>query len=170
VDGSHQTGFGANSGGLLRSTAAGAGAALIGAVLWMIFVQVTGYEIGIVAIGIGFLVGQAMGATAGTSTRLPPIGALLSLLGCLVGQFLADAHFLAEAVGVGTGRALREMVTDPAFGWDVFTTGLSPIDLVFWAIAGYEGYKLTARAVAQRNAARSQPDPRPVSDYFPPAG
>ncbi|HST86635.1 MAG TPA: hypothetical protein VLL08_33160 [Kineosporiaceae bacterium] len=165
-----QNGSGAASGGLLRSTAAGAGAALAGAVLWMIFVQVTGYEVGIVAVGIGFLVGQAMAATAGTSTRLPPIGAVLSLIGCLLGQVLTDAHLLAEAVGVGTGRALQEMVTNPAFGWDVFTTGFSPIDLLFWVIAGYEGYKLTARAVAQRQAARSAPPQPPVADYFPPAG
>ena len=170
---SSETGFNAPS-GLMRSTAAGAVAALVGAILWMVFVQVTGYEVGIVAVGIGFLVGQAMAATAGTSTRLPPIGAILSLLGCLLGQILADAHFFGDAIGFGTWRALQEMVSDRSLGWDVFTTGFSPIDLLFWLIAGYEGYKLTARAVAQRNIARTQPTPEPtpepVADYFPPAG
>jgi hypothetical protein len=168
--GFNQAGFSASGSGLLRSTAAGAVAALVGAILWMVFVQLTGYEVGIVAIGIGFLVGQAMAATAGTSTQLPPIGAVLSLIGCLVGQVLTDAHFFGEAFGLGTGRALQEMVSDLGLGWDVFTTGFSPIDLLFWLIAGYEGYKLTARAVEQRNAARNAQAQPPVADYFPPAG
>jgi hypothetical protein len=142
-------------------------AALVGAILWMIFVQVTGYEVGIVAVGIGFLVGQAMAATAGTSTQLPPIGAVLSLIGCLLGQILTDAHFFGQEVGLGTASALREMVSDLGLGWDVFTAGFSVIDLLFWAIAGYEGYKLTARAVAKRRAARITPPQPPVADYFP---
>jgi hypothetical protein len=171
VDGSigSQTGFNAPS-GLLRSTAAGAVAALVGAILWMVFVQVTGYEVGIVAVGIGFLVGQAMAATAGTSTRLPPIGAVLALFGCVLGQILTDAHFFGEAIGFGTWQALQEMTSDLNLGLDVFKAGFSAIDLLFWLIAGYEGYKLTAAAVARRNEARTQPAPEPVADFFPPSG
>ena len=160
------TNFSSSGSGLMRSTAAGAVAALVGAIIWMIFVRVTGYEVGIVAVGIGFLVGQAMAATAGTSTALPPVGAVLSLIGCLLGQLLADAHFFGEAVGLGFGRALNEMLSDPALGWDVFTAGFSAIDLVFWAIAGYGGYKLTARAVAQRRLVTPTPA-EPDASYFP---
>jgi len=172
VDGSpsNTRDFSSPGSGLARSAAAGAVAAVVGAILWMIFVQVTGYEVGIVAVGIGFLVGQAMAATAGTSTQLPPIGAVLAVIGCLLGQILTDAHFFGEAVGLGTARALQEMVSDLNLGWDVFTTGFSVIDLLFWAIAGYEGYKLTARAVAERQVARTAPPQPPVADYFPPAG
>jgi hypothetical protein len=171
VDGSTSTQSGAAQSGLLRSTAAGLVAALVGAIIWMVIVMVSGYEVGIVAVGIGFMVGQAMALTAGTSTRLPPIGAVLALFGCVFGQFLTDAHFLAEAVGVSFVRAFREMVTDlGGLGWDVFSAGFSPIHLLFWAIAGYEGYVLTARAVAVRNANRQQLNQPPVADYFPPAG
>jgi len=171
VDGSalKKLALGSPGGGLVRSTAAGAVAAVVGAILWMIFVQVTGYEFGLVAVGIGFLVGQAMAATAGTSKQLPAVGAALSLIGCLLGQALTDAHFVAQAVGVGTGRVLKEMVTHLDFGQQVFARGFSPIDLLFWAIAGYEGYKLTARAVARRSAARPAPAQGPVATYFPPA-
>jgi hypothetical protein len=169
-----------SGGGLLLSTAAGLGAALVSAVIWMVVVQVTGYEVGIVAVGIGFLVGLAMASTAGTSRALAPIAAVLSLLGCVLGQALTDAHFVAQGAGVSTIFALRHMIADPGgLGWDVFRAGFGPIDVLFWAIAGVQGFRLTARAVAENRAVAARPEFVPQefgrraaawpADYLPPA-
>jgi hypothetical protein len=148
-----------SSGGLPKSIAAGVAAALVGAVIWAVIVEVSGYEVGFVAVGIGFLVGQAMAFTAGTSQRLPPIGAVLALVGCLLGNAFVDAHELAVAVGSSTGHVLNRMIADPGLAVDIFKAGFQPFDLVFWLIAGYEGFKLTAGGVArvrhQRAAAQA---------------
>jgi hypothetical protein len=136
--------------GLFISTAAGAVAAVVGAFLWMIFVQVTGYELGVVAVGIGLLIGQVMAMTAGTNEQLPPIGGMFALFGCLLGQILTDAHFFAEAVGVSTPRALAQMSDDLRVGWDVFTAYFSPIDAVFWFVACSASFRLINKAVTAR--------------------
>jgi hypothetical protein len=152
--------------GLAQSIAAGAVAALVGAVLWAVFVEASGYELGIVAVGIGFLVGQAMAVTAGASDRLPPIGAVLALVGCLLGNAFVDAHELAKVVGGSTGNVLHRMISDPHLAGEVFKAGFRTFDLVFWAIAAYEGYKLTARGVAR---VRQQPVVTNYPTAYPPA-
>ena len=141
--------------GIAKSVAAGTAAALIGATGWAIIVSVSGYEVGIAAIGIGFLVGQAMGSTASTSKALPPIGAVLALVGCLLGNAFADAHALGKAVGTSTAHVLHRMVVDPALAGDVFKAGFEVFDVVFWAIAAFQGYKLTALGVARARGERT---------------
>jgi hypothetical protein len=155
--------------GLLRSTAAGAVAALVGAILWAVIVEVSGYEVGIAAVGIGFLVGLAMAATAGTSNRLPPIGAVLALLGCLLGNAFVDAHEVAKTVGTSTAHVLKVMVSDLNLSAHIFKAGFEAIDLVFWAIAAYEGYKLTARAVTRVRQRPAVTGPTATAAFTPSA-
>ena len=135
----------------LLSLAAGLLAALVGAVAWAVLVEVSGYKIGFAAVGIGWLVGQAMAMTAGRSRLLAPAGAVLALLGCLLGDAFADANEVSKVVGVDMLTVLRRMATDPALTAEIFKAGFSAMDLLFWAIAAFEGYRLTARAVARRN-------------------
>ena len=139
---------------IARCVAAGAVAAVIGATGWAVIVAVSGYEVGIAAIGIGFLVGQAMGSTASTSSRLPPIGAVLAVVGCLLGNAFADAHAVGKAAGLSTAHVLHRMIADPGLASDIFTSGFEVFDVVFWAIAGYQGYKLTALGVARARGHR----------------
>lgn len=134
------------------SLGAGLLAALAGAAAWAVLVEVSGYKIGFAAVGIGWLVGQAMAMTASRSRALPPAGAVLAFAGCLLGDALADANEVSKAVGVDLLTVLRRMATDPGLTADIFRTGFSAMDLLFWAIAAFEGFRLTARAVARRNA------------------
>jgi hypothetical protein len=140
------------SGRIVLPILAGLAAALVGAVLWAVLVEVSGYKIGFAAVGMGFLVGQAMALTAGGNRLLPPLGALLALLGCLLGDAFSDAHEVAKVVEVGTFTVLRGMATDPSLAQEVVKAGFSPMDLLFWGIAAWQGYTLTARAVARRIA------------------
>lgn len=132
-----------------RGIAAGAAAAVLGAVLWAVVVQVTGYKIGFAAIGIGFLVGMAIATAAGPSRLLPPAGAGLALVGCLLGDAFADAYQVAQEFDVSTFTVLRDMATDPALTAEIFKVGFAPMDLLFWAIAAYQGFKLPAARIGQ---------------------
>src|SRR5882724_5149472 len=46
--------------GFLQAAQAGALVAAIGAVAWIVVAKVTGYELGIIAVGIGYAVGKAV--------------------------------------------------------------------------------------------------------------
>jgi len=46
--------------GFLRALQAGALVAAVGSVAWIVITKVTGYELGIIAVGIGFTVGKAV--------------------------------------------------------------------------------------------------------------
>jgi hypothetical protein len=94
------------------------------------------------AIGVGFLVGYAVRLLGKGSTPVfGAVGALLSLAGCVVGNVLAIAGFIANDVGQPFFSVLPqiEMAALPSMLSETF----SAIDVVFYAIAVYEGYKLS---------------------------
>lgn len=75
---------------ILRAGAYGLGAAILGAVVWDKITYHTGYEIGLIAVGVGWAVGSAVAAGAqGKSGRsLQVMGALLACFAMLLGQTL----------------------------------------------------------------------------------
>ena len=148
--------------GLVRSPAAGAVAALVGAIIWAVFVSVTNYELSLLALMVGFLVGQAMATAGGTSALLPPIGAGLAVIGCLLGRVFIDAHYAGRGAGIGTLTALSRMAGHPGVGWDIFKAGFEALDVLYWAVAAVVAFRILARAVAARQAG-------PTIIEFPPA-
>jgi len=124
---------------------AGVVAALIGAALWAVITVTTGYQIGFMAIGVGFLVGLSVGRLGkGTTPAYGILGAALSLAGCVVGNVLAITGFIAQNESQPFFVVLSQL-NIPAIPSILIET-FSPIDLVFYAIAVYEGYKLSFRA------------------------
>jgi phosphate/sulfate permease len=125
---------------------AGAVAALIGAVLWAVITNVTGYQIGFMAIGVGFIVGYAVRvAGKGIDQTFGIVGAVLALLGCLVGNALAILAIVASQEGLTYSELVSQV--DVPIMINLMTTTFSPIDLLFYGIAIYEGYKLSFRQV-----------------------
>jgi phosphate/sulfate permease len=125
---------------------AGAVAALVGAVIWAVITDVTGYQIGFMAIGVGFIVGYAVRvAGKGIDQSFAIMGAALALLGCVVGNALAVLGIVASQEDM-TYAELWSRVDLPILA-DLMSTTFSPMDLVFYAIAIYEGYKLSFRQV-----------------------
>ena len=55
-----EIGTGKGGAPLLRALVFGAGAAIVGTLVWYLIVEVTNYELGIVAIAVGFFVGMAV--------------------------------------------------------------------------------------------------------------
>lgn len=123
---------------------AGAAAAAAGAAAWAAITVLTGYQIGFMAIGVGFLVGLAV-RTAGKGVSAPfgVVGAVLALLGCGAGNLLAITALVAGHEGVAFADALRQL--DVALARELLVAGFSPMDLLFYGIAVYEGYRLSFR-------------------------
>ncbi len=86
-------------GGALGTAAlAGLIAAILGGVAWGLIVRWSGYEVGFVAWGIGFLVGTAVALGARGVRGLPyqVVAVVLSLAGILLGKYLSFAWTLGD--------------------------------------------------------------------------
>lgn len=132
---------------LLLGALAGAGAAVVGAVLWAAITVVTGVQIGFMAIGVGLLVGFAVRvAGRGIESSFGVVGGLLSLVGCALGNLLAASAVLADQQGVSVWAVLGGL--DLELAQALMTVFFSPMDLLFYGIAVYEGYQIGFRTPA----------------------
>ena len=125
------------SSSLLLAAAAGLVAALLGGVAWGLVVKFSEYEIGIVAWGIGFLVGAVVvAATRGAKgPALQAIAVVSALAGILLGKYLGYAFAVqeqADEAGVQLGLFSAELRTffredlGSVFGlFDVLWVGLA---------------------------------------------
>jgi len=127
---------------------AGAVAALVGAGVWALVTVLTGYQIGFMAIGVGFLVGLAVQfAGKGINKIFGVMGAALALVGCLLGNYFTIVHFVGQADGLGFFETLTRI--NPAAIPELMAITFSPMDLVFYGIAVYEGFKLSFRKITE---------------------
>ena len=116
--------------------------AAVGAGLWALVTIVTGFQIGWMAVGVGFLVGWAVRiAGKGIHRAFGIMGALLALGGCAVGNLLtivviAARHFEIPLVAVFS-RLTPDVVVQ------LMGATFSPMDLLFYGIAIYEGYRFS---------------------------
>jgi hypothetical protein len=124
------------------AVAAGLGAAIAGAVLWAVITVATKYELGIMAVAVGFMVGKAVSAVA--HSRKPAfgvVGAACSLVGCVLGNLLSSIGFVAAANHMGYFDVLSKL--DLSISIRIMTATFSPMDLLFYAIGIYEGYRFS---------------------------
>lgn len=124
--------------------AAGLAAAVVGAVLWAVVVYVTNYSTGLMAIVVGALVGYAVRtAGKGVDQQFGILGAVLAALGWALGTALADIAMVAKEGQVdATALAGQLGVSGTA---ELFMAAADPMDLLFLAIAVWEGYKFAFR-------------------------
>ncbi len=123
---------------------AGLLAAVIGALVWAAITVATQYQIGYMAVAIGFLVGFAVRfAGKGIDKIYGIIGASLALLGCVLGNFFADIAFVANSEGLGYFETLVSI----NYGYvpEMMMETFNPMDLLFYGIAIYEGYRFSFR-------------------------
>ncbi len=87
------------TGAVARATAAAVAAGVAGAVVWGIVEVQTGYEIGIAAAAIGWLVGSAvLRATGGRGLPFQAIAIVVSLAAIVLGKYIAFVYALRDAV------------------------------------------------------------------------
>ena len=121
---------------------AGAAAAAVGATLWALITVFSGMQIGWMAIGIGFLVGYAVRFFGkGSDPSFQILGALLSLAGCLAGNLLAACIFASQQQHLPLTGILLSLT--PSLAVRLIVDTFSGMDLLFYGIAVYEGYKFS---------------------------
>ena len=127
---------------------AGITSALVGAAIWAAVTVITGYQIGWMAVGVGFLVGFAVKILGkGMSTPFGIVGAVCALFGCAVGNFLTIVAYIGESEAVGYFEVLSTL--DYAIVPDLMATTFSPMDILFYGLAIYEGYKFSFRQISE---------------------
>jgi xanthosine utilization system XapX-like protein len=123
---------------------AGLGAAVVAVVVYGAILRYTDHEIGYVALVVGLLVGGAMGKAGGRNAALPVFALVVSLLGVWFGQLVGIAWTLSSHE---TSLSFSQIFFDN-FGhlvraWkDDFVDAK---DILFFAIAGVEGFIVTRR-------------------------
>jgi hypothetical protein len=135
---------------------AGLVAAVVGGVIWGYVVKLSDYEVGIVAWGIGLVVGVAVaGVSRGRGPVLQAIAVACALVGILLGKYLSYALIAQEeleSVGVDIGLFSSDMRSffredlDFVFGW---------FDLLWIGLAVYTAWRALQPA---------EPEPTPVPE------
>ena len=121
---------------------AGLMAAGLGAALWAGITVLSNFQIGWMAVGVGALVGVAVRtAGKGTTITFGLLGAVLALGGCLVGNFLTGAIVLARHWDISLATFFSRVTPDLTAR--LMTAMFSPMDLLFYALAIWQGYKFS---------------------------
>lgn len=132
---------------LVLGAVGGLAASLLGAAAWAGITVATGYQIGFMAIGIGFLVGFAVRTLGkGVTSVFGVVGAAFSLLGCALGNLLAVTALVAQNDGVAFLDAVSQL--NPSLIQDLMVAFFNPMDALFYGIALYYGYKLAFRELS----------------------
>jgi hypothetical protein len=140
---------------------AGLVAAILATAIWYGVIVVTHYELGIVAIAVGFLVGQGvvLGARGRASIALVVISPLLTLLALGIGEYLIVAYFVGQELGVPI-----DVVQPPDFVMSVIVDSIAsdPITLAFWAIALFQAVAIPWRAITRWTPTTDLPPVRDI--------
>jgi len=121
---------------------AGLVAAAVGAGLWALITIVVGFQIGWMAVGVGFLVGWAVRmAGNGRHSIFGIIGALLALGGCALGNLLAIIMIASRQYNLPPLAVLGRLTPDVVVG--LMQASFRPMHVIFYFVAILEGYRFS---------------------------
>lgn len=116
-------------------------AMLASAIVWGAITYFTEYQIGWMAIGVGFLVGFAIRFFGrGKTITFGISGAILALVGCVLGNLLFYSGIIAREEGVSFLEIFFFLLLSPAATIEVFTVAFDFMDILFYALAAYVGF------------------------------
>ena len=122
--------------------------AAIGATIWAIITAVTNFQIGWMAVGVGILVGYAVRISGkGLDKTFGVVGAVLSILGCVVGNLLTACIIISTHQHIPVLQLLSRL--NPEIVIEIMKATFNPMDLLFYAIAVYEGYRFSFRRLSK---------------------
>jgi len=120
---------------------------IIGSAVWGAITVATRYQIGYMAIAIGAGVGLSMRYIGkGIDPIFGITGGIIAVLSCILGNFLSIIGFIADAEGLGYFETLGAI--DFSLVLPIMVDTFAVMDLLFYGIAGYEGYKLAFRTLS----------------------
>lgn len=128
--------------------AAAALAAIVGAILWGVVTLTTKFQIGYMAIAVGFLVGYCNRYFGkGIDPVFGIIGGVFALIGCVLGNYISLIGFAAQEFGVDYFTALTVIPFDEAM--KAVFSDIDVYDILFYGIALYEGYNFSFRKITE---------------------
>lgn len=136
---------------LLRPLAFALAAGLVGALAWYLTVRFTNYKLGLVAVGVGWLVGRGalFGAHGRGSTEIAIGSVVVALAAMLFGEYLILNHFALQAFASDPsqtlGGELPAFLSAPMFV-ALYRETVGVMDALFYALGAYEAWKLPASA------------------------
>lgn len=137
---------------LSKGFTAGIVAAITCAALWAMITVATEYQIGWMAVGVGYLVGFAIRfAGKGVDQIFGITGAMLALFGCILGNVLTIYMFIAKEYTVPVASVFLQL--DTAEIIDMLIESFNPIDLIFYAIALIEGFRFSTISIKPKTEA-----------------
>lgn len=129
---------------LVMGTLGGLTGAILGALVWAGITVATNFQIGYMAVGIGYLVGMGMRIMGkGITSIFGYVGAILALLGCLLGNFFSQIYGYLPEESIFDIQTLTAINYSLVLQWMWQTTDF--ITLIFYALATYEGYRFSFR-------------------------
>lgn len=127
---------------LMLGVIGGMGAAIIGAVVWALITVWTGYQIGWMAVAVGFLVGYAVRvAGKGVDPVFGVAGAVIALAGCIAGNLLTVVLLVSQQESIPVMTLLPRIT--PAVAANILRETFQPLDVLFYGLAVYEGYRFS---------------------------
>jgi hypothetical protein len=136
---------------------AGIVAMIVGALAWAAVTVSTEYQIGFMAIGLGFLVGYAVRLGKGLDKIFGIVGAVLALCGCILGNAFTLIVLVSRFQHLSLMHALSQI--DYSKLPQLMIDSFSVMDLVFYGIAVYEGYRLSFRKLTREDLGIANPVP-----------
>lgn len=116
------------------------------AFIWQAISVASGYQIGFMAVGVGAAVGFTMRHSGNGIDQIFGLsGAAIAILSCLLGNFLTIIGFVAAEGGYGFFELLFSF--DAGMFFPLMAETFDIMDLLFYGIAGVEGYKFAFREV-----------------------
>ncbi len=133
----------------------GLAAAVLGAMVWALITVATNYQIGWMAVGVGFLVGGTVRMLGhGIDKSFGHLGATLSVFGCLLGNILSICAIVAAQKGLALLAVVTYVGSHPNVIPAALIATFHPMDLLFYGLAIYEGYRFSFRRITEAEIGR----------------
>ena len=147
-------------GKLLLGTLGSIAGALLGAIAWGAITAATHFQIGYMAVGVGFLAGYGMRVLGGGRDRADGvIAGIVAFLGCVLGNLLTVVIDFAphDAAHRGVAELTMLILLNPKLAWFMLTANFNVMDVLFYALAVYAGYRTALKPPATAAAVETAP-------------
>ncbi len=127
--------------------------AVLGAIVWAAISTATGFQIGYMAVLVGFLSGFGMRVLGGGRDRPDGyIAGAVALAGCVLGNLLMIAAEVANHYHKPLQTVVLRLLTSPGMSLSLLQGGFGLMDVLFYGIAAYAGYRTALKPGPQRTA------------------